>query len=104
MTTARKIGILVTLIGLFLPTVTLPFIQEFHPLPEVCLTSNFFGNLGNMVVAVGSDQTVMTGEQAGTFRNSDNGIPYRYIFSSGVLLFLTGAGIVILSPGMKKNS
>jgi hypothetical protein len=45
----KKIGIVIILIGLCLPTATLPFISEFHPLPNVCLTSNFFGNLGNMV-------------------------------------------------------
>jgi hypothetical protein len=104
MTAIRKIGIIITLIGLCLPTVTLPFIHEFNPLPEVCLTSNFFGNLGNMVVVFGSDQAFASSGHAGAYQKAGNGIPYRYIFSSGVLLTLTGIGVITLSAGTKRES
>jgi hypothetical protein len=65
----KKIGIVIILIGLCLPTATLPFISEFHPLPNVCLTSNFFGNL----------------------------------FATGVILFLSGVGVIVLSSGNKRG-
>lgn len=104
MTAVRKIGIVLTLIGICLPTVTLPFIQEFHPLPDICLTSNFFSNLGNMIVTFGSDQAVISSGQVGTYQEAGSGIPYRYLFSSGVLLTLIGIGMITLSVGTNKKS
>jgi hypothetical protein len=97
----KKIGIVIVLIGLCLPTATLPFISEFHPLPNVCLTSNFFGNLGNMVIAFGqdfpssSDLTMNTPYKAA--------IPYKYIFATGIILFLSGVGVIVLSSGNKRG-
>ena len=92
MTTSRKIGIILIIIGCCLPTATLPFITEFHPQPDICLTSNFLGNLGNMVVMFGSK---------GMERNADmfTVIPYRYLFSAGVILICLGLSVIVLSIG-----
>lgn len=101
MSKTKKIGILIILIGLCLPTATLPFISEFHPLPNVCLTSNFFGNLGNMVIAFrqgsasSSDLTMNTPYKAT--------IPYKYVFATGVILTLSGVGLIVLSGGNKRE-
>jgi len=95
MTRAKKIGIILILIGICLPTATLPFITEFHPVPELCLTSNFLQNLGNMVVVFGSKQMQMTSGSA----NALISIPYRYLFSLGVILVCTGLGIITVTSG-----
>ncbi len=83
---AKKFGIILILIGLCLPTATLPFITEYHPVPDICLTSNFFQNMGNMTIAF----------------SSKTSIPYRYIFSLGVVLTFTGIGVITLSVDNKK--
>ena len=70
MTKNKKIGIILLLIGLCLPSATLPFITEFRPVPEICLTSNFFQNMGNMIVVFGSKQMNISGNHAGTMYNS----------------------------------
>jgi hypothetical protein len=98
MTKAKKIGIILILVGLCLPTATLPFITEFHPQPNICLTSNFFGNLGNMVVVFGAKQLNISGTDAGTMYGSLIAIPYKYLFALGVILVGTGLGVIILSP------
>jgi uncharacterized protein YjeT (DUF2065 family) len=95
MTKVRKIGIILILIGICLPTATLPFITEFRPVPELCLTSNFFQNLGNMVVVFGSKQMQMSSGHA----NALLSIPYRYLFSIGVILVCTGLGIITVTSG-----
>jgi hypothetical protein len=101
MSKTRKIGIVLLLFGLCLPSATLPFISEFHPLPEVCLTSNFFGNLGNMVIALGRETLIES--DASNEINYATIIPYKYIFSSGVILAFAGIGFIVQSAG-KKNS
>ena len=85
---AKKIGLMLIIIGMCLPTATLPFITEFKPLPEICLTSNFFRNMGNMIVVFGSE--------AGSPLIA---IPYRYLFSIGVILVCTGLGILVMTSG-----
>ncbi len=98
MTKAKKIGIIILLVGICLPTATLPFITEFHPRPNICLTSNFFGNMGNMIVAFGTEQTGASGD-TGTATAPLVAIPYKYLFALGVILTCTGIGIIVLSPG-----
>lgn len=98
MTRAKKIGLIMILAGICLPTATLPFITEFKPLPELCLTSNFFQNMGNMIVVFGADKLdIVTGSAAATF--SPTAIPYRYLFSLGVILVCTGLGILVATSG-----
>ncbi len=80
MTTARKIGLILIIIGACLPTAALPFISEFRPHPELCLTSNFFTNMGNMILVFGSSVV----------------IPYRYLFALGVVLACTGLGVIVV--------
>lgn len=88
MTTARKTGIIIIIIGICLPTAALPFISEFRPHPELCLTSNFFTNMGNMMLAFGSSFI----------------IPYRYLFALGVVLVCTGFGIIVVYyPSMSQK-
>ncbi len=99
MTKAKKIGIILILVGICLPTATLPFITEFHPQPEICLTSNFFGNMGNMVVALGSKQTGISGKDTEIVKSPIVAVPYRYLFALGVILICTGIGIIVLSSG-----
>jgi hypothetical protein len=94
MSTSRKIGIIVLLIGICLPTATLPFITEFKPVPELCLTSNFFQNMGNMVVVFGAGNMSYVSDVSGLLA-----IPYRYLFSIGVILTCIGCGTIVLSPG-----
>lgn len=96
---ARKIGIILVLVGICLPTATLPFITEFNPQPEICLTSNFFGNLGNMVVLFGSSEVNASGNDAEAIHNPWIAIPYRYLFSIGVVIVCTGLGMIVLSSG-----
>ncbi len=100
---AKKIGIVLILFGLCLPAATLPFITEFHPLPDVCLTSNFFGNMGNMVVALGTKQMNISNKYAGIMYSPKIAIPYRYIFALGVVLVCTGIGIISLSSNKKSK-
>ena len=82
MITAKKIALLLILFGICLPTAPMPFITEFHPQPGICLSSNFFGNLGNMMLAMGEIH-----------------VPYRYLFSSGVVLTCIGLGMLVVSSG-----
>ncbi|GEM_PF-6126570 len=98
MTRAKKIGIILLLVGICLPTATLPFITEFHPKPDVCLTSNFFGNMGNMIVAFGGERATISGN-AGAAGSPLVAIPYKYLFALGVILTCVGIGIIVLSPG-----
>ena len=88
MTKAKKIGLMLIIIGMCLPTATLPFITEFRPVPEICLTSNFFRNMGNMIVVFGSEAV-----------SPLIAIPYRYLFSIGVILVCTGLGILVMTSG-----
>ncbi|HDH53858.1 MAG TPA: hypothetical protein ENH24_05170 [Nitrospirae bacterium] len=88
MTKAKKIGLMLIIIGMCLPTATLPFITEFNPVPEICLTSNFFKNMGNMIVVFGSEAV-----------SPLIAIPYRYLFSIGVVLVCTGLGILVMTSG-----
>lgn len=97
----KKIGIVFILVGLCLPTVLLPFISEFHPLPNVCLTSNFFNNLGNMELVLWEKQTTLHDKIATTNYRSKMTIPYRYIFILGVVLVCTGIGMITLSGSNK---
>lgn len=99
---AKKIGIVLILVGLFLPIATLPFISEFHPLPDVCLTSNFFANLGNMVVVFGIKQMNISGTYTGAMYSPLIAIPYKYLFALGVTLVCVGIGTIVLSRD-KKN-
>ncbi len=101
---AKKIGIVLILVGLFLPTATLPFITEFHPQPDICLTSNFFANLGNMVVAFGTKQMNISGIYTGTKYSPLIAIPYRYLFVLGVILVCTGMGTIVLTRDKKDGS
>ncbi|TNF54607.1 hypothetical protein EP227_04000 [bacterium] len=101
MSKTKKIGIIIILIGLCLPTATLPFISEFRPLPNVCLTSNFFGNLGNMVIAFGQESSSSSDLTTNTPYKA--AIPYRYIFATGVILTLSGVGVILLSGGNKRQ-
>lgn len=91
---ARKIGLIMILAGICLPTATLPFITEFKPVPELCLTSNFFQNMGNMIVIFGANKLdIIRGSTTITF--SPTVIPYRYLFSLGVILVCTGLGMIV---------
>ncbi len=96
MTKAKKIGIILILIGICLPTATLPFIIEFRPVPGLCLTSNFFQNMGNMVVALGMHHMSMSGSES---VKPMIAIPYRYLFSLGVILVCTGLGMLVMLSG-----
>jgi len=101
MSLSKKIGIVLLLIGICLPTATLPFITEFKPVPELCLTSNFFQNMGNMIVVFGSGYMSSVSDVSGLLA-----IPYRYLFSSGVILACIGCGAIVLSggsPSLKKD-
>jgi hypothetical protein len=97
MTRAKKIGIFLIIAALLLPSATLPFITEYHPKPGICLTSNFFSNLGNMVVAFGTKQMNMSVAGAETVYSPLIAIPYRYLFVLGVILGCIGIGILVLS-------
>lgn len=105
MKTTTKIGLILILIGVCLPTATLPFITEFKPVPELCLTSNFFQNMGNMIVVFGPDNFNLSSGDAGSI-SSALAIPYRYLFSLGVILTCIGIGIIVLfsnTPTSKKD-
>ncbi len=78
----------------------MPFITQFRPVPELCLTSNFFQNLGNMVVVFGASHMSMPLNDAGVTSNM-LAIPYRYLFSFGVILSCIGVGILVLFSGKK---
>lgn len=97
MARAKKIGIFLIIVALLLPSATLPFITEYHPKPGICLTSNFFSNLGNMVVAFGAKQMNMYVADAETVYSPLIAIPYRYLFVLGVILGCIGIGILALS-------
>jgi hypothetical protein len=103
MTKAKKIGIILVLVGICLPTATLPFITEFRPHPELCLTSNFFSNLGNMVVTFGIKQmNVVASDMAAAYMPVIT-IPYRYLFALGVIMMCTGLGVIVVSHPTKKG-
>jgi hypothetical protein len=96
MKTSTKIGILFILVGICLPTATMPFITQFKPVPELCLTSNFFQNLGNMVVVFGQGPVSISADNAGSI-SSALSIPYRYLFSFGIILTCIGAGTIVIN-------
>ncbi|MEN8263501.1 MAG: hypothetical protein ABFR82_08570 [Nitrospirota bacterium] len=79
---AKKIGIIMILAGLCLPVVTMPYISEFRPQPDICLSSNFFGNFRSMLLS----SPLIT-------------VPYRYLFVLGINLACIGAGTIVLSSG-----
>ena len=103
MKNTTKIGIIIILIGICLPTATMPFITQFKPVPELCLTSNFFQNLGNMVVVFGAGQMNMPISDAETMSNA-LAIPYRYLFSFGIILTCIGTGIIVLFSDRKSET
>lgn len=96
MTKTKKIALLLIIAGICLPTATLPFITEFRPVPELCLTSNFFQNMGNMVVVLGG-----TGSGVGAHGNGAQSgfvaVPYRYLFSLGVIMVCSGLATLVLT-------
>ncbi len=96
MTKYKKIGIIFVLVGLCLPTATLPFIKEFHPQPNICLTSNFFGNMGNMIVAFGTKQISLSDNETTKTYSPIIAIPYRYFFAFGAILVCIGIGTIVL--------
>ncbi len=98
---AKKIGIILILVGICLPTVTLPFISEFHPLPDVCLTSNFFHNMGNMEIVLRLEQVLTPDNPQRTNYQEKIAIPYRYLFALSVILVCTGMGVIVLSRDKK---
>ena len=103
MTMTRKIGIILIIIGICLPTATLPFITEFRPAPELCLTSNFFKNMGNMVVAFGVQRIGVSGNDTGS---TVIAVPYRYLFSLGIVLVCAGLVAVVITAddsSVRKN-
>jgi len=100
MTIAKKTALIIILIGVCLPTATLPFISEFKPVPELCLTSNFFQNMGNMVVVIGGKGEgfiAASGDRSSGLLS----IPYRYLFSLGVVLVCSGLGFLVVVSGNK---
>jgi hypothetical protein len=99
MTRAKKIGIFLIIAALLLPSATLPFITEYHPEPGICLSSNFFSNLGNMVVAFGAKQVNMSVAGAETVYSPLIAIPYRYLFVLGINIACIGMGTIVLSSG-----
>jgi hypothetical protein len=98
MTRTKKIALILIIIGICLPTATLPFITEFKPVPELCLTSNFFKNMGNMIVVLGADSMDRATGNAAAL-SAPAAIPYRYLFSLGVVLVCTGLGTLIVTAG-----
>lgn len=106
MTLAKKIGIILILVGICLPTATMPFITEFRPQPDICLTSNFFANLGNMMVVIGAEPAGPGTPIQSSMVNALVTVPYRYLFSSGVIIACIGVAIIVLSldtiPARKK--
>jgi len=98
MKNTTKLGLILILIGICLPTATMPFITQFKPVPELCLTSNFFQNLGNMIVVFGADNFNSSVSDASLLSGS-LAIPYRYLFSFGIILACIGAGIIVLFSG-----
>lgn len=96
MTLAKKIGLILIIVGICLPTATLPFIEEFRPVPELCLTTNFLQNMGNMVVVFGKSDVESIGPLIS--------IPYRYLFSIGVVLACAGSCILVLASGKRSSS
>lgn len=102
MTTTKKIALLLVIAGVCLPTTTLPFITEFRPVPELCLTSNFFQNMGNMMVVLGrtgAGLEAVTAESA----QAPLAIPYRYLFSAGVLMVCSGMGLLVIASGKDRT-
>ncbi|MBC8412448.1 hypothetical protein H8E50_02090 [bacterium] len=100
MTIIKKISLIIILIGICLPTASAPFITEFKPHPDLCLSSSFFTNLGTMMVVFGASPA---GASAGTEIPWIT-IPYRYLFSIGVILVCTGLGIMVWTSKPKDNT
>ncbi|MBI4697673.1 MAG: hypothetical protein HY758_01820 [Nitrospirae bacterium] len=94
----KKIGIMLVLIGICLPTATLPFIIEYHPDENMCFSSNYFSNLGNMQITFGHPALQTNVGISGKDHGNAMMIPYKFAFSSGVILFLTGIGMIMLAP------
>jgi len=104
MTMAKKIGIILIIVGVCLPTAALPFITEFHPLPDVCLTSNFFKNMGNMEIVIRPAQTTVKNNTQAANYKANLAVPYRYVFALGVVLFCFGIGTLVLSGSNRDKS
>lgn len=96
----KKTALILIIIGACLPTATLPFITEFRPVPELCLTSNFFNNMGNMIVTFGGSHNAGQGAAAA---HSVIALPYRYLFSLGVILVCAGLITLVLTAGKKSS-
>ena len=97
----KKMALFLIIAGICLPTATLPFITEFRPVPELCLTSNFFQNMGNMMVVLGRSGAGIETFTAGSGQ-ATLAIPYRYLFSAGVLLACSGLGLLVIASGKSR--
>ncbi|UCD34539.1 MAG: hypothetical protein JSU90_09600 [Nitrospiraceae bacterium] len=101
MTMTKKMALFLIIAGICLPTATLPLISEFRPVPELCLTSNFFQNMGNMMVVLGRSGAGIETFTAGSGQ-APLAIPYRYLFSAGVLLACSGLGLLVIASGKSR--
>jgi len=90
MKAAKKIGIILSLLGLCLPLLTLGFIDLFSIYPPTEPPQNLF-------------LTVITNLQHMEVFILVKAVPYRYFYSLGVLLFFTGVAFIALSGGDKKR-
>jgi uncharacterized membrane protein len=113
MSKAKKIGIVLILVGICLPVISLGFASGYYP------TRGLIGNIQSMEIILREESYILTPWSEDTIDTGDTGriikeeditnnfepvpvkskiaIPYKYIFAVGIVLVFSGIGIMVLS-------
>ena len=123
MSKAKKIGIVLILIGICLPIVSLGFASNYYPrlglirniqMMEIVLRPELLGN--NIITDFQPIKEVPPEKKPKELKSNDweivkeepikpkIAIPYKYIFALGVVLIFAGIGIIVLSSNKKGAS
>ena len=92
---AKKIGIVLLLVGFCLPFVAFPFVDNYSPHESVVT------NIQEMEIVLKEQKLIITGD--GLKVEEKKALPYRYIFLLGVVLVFTGVGFIAISKKGKKS-
>lgn len=87
---AKKVGILLILIGLCIPIISLGFVSKYHP------RRGLIGNLTKMELVIRED-TPNSVYRILWKTYERVAIPYKYIFAFGTIFIFTGIGLIIVS-------
>ncbi len=89
MNQAKKIGIILLLAGVCLPFLAFPFVDNYSP------HEGIVDNIAQMEIVMREQKLIVSG--GGLKLQEKSAIQFKYIFTLGVVLILTGTGFIALS-------